>query len=133
MRQAGRHGRRRWVQALAVLTAVALFGTWSVWQGSRPLLDQPIPPKVLPSPNALDFYLRAAALEVDSEVIDSPSRHTPAQLADAVERNQPALAELRRGFAYQPRCAPAAAIGPALSDPAWTVLGLASTCRDRVP
>lgn len=88
----------------------------------RPELKAPV--VKMPSPNAYDFYVRAAKLARDSEKISDAtanprtsslgapsSQSTPhvyvlAEKATLVKRNEHALRELRRGFAYPCVCPP---------------------------
>ncbi|MBI2301163.1 MAG: hypothetical protein HYU66_19825 [Armatimonadetes bacterium] len=103
--------KRRIVSYLVTGVLLALVGgvMGALKWANRPLLDEPIPPQVLPNPNAADYYKRALELQVDAELIGrsvttpgpgDPPLPTAAELDAALARNGAALAELRKGLAF---------------------------------
>lgn len=89
--------------------AVALGG-FLYWRDLPPEIHVPTP--AMPSPNALDYFIRAANLEKDSTKVDwaIASVHTgavrddrlysTAEKAALIRENAPALLEFRKGLTY---------------------------------
>jgi len=92
------------VLAVLVVTVGAAIGlgAWSRAQDRTPALTVPDP--VMPSPNALDYYVQAANAVVGSAAISPSTLHQPdtpttAQVA-VIQQNAGAIALLHRGFRF---------------------------------
>lgn len=89
------------VASLALAGVLVGAGFWV--QSSHELPKYNIPTPVMPSPNARDFYLSATkkmSRQAGGMMGTKTNNFTPAQRAAVVAQDAPALAEVRKGFAY---------------------------------
>jgi len=86
------------------LAGLVLIGMW--WTAAMKTPKVVIPKRVLPNPNAFDFYVKAGnAITGDTQIgnaisIKPPTTVTLAQKEALVQQNLGALNTLHRGFAY---------------------------------
>lgn len=91
-------------------TIAVAVGGFLYWRDLPPEVHVPTP--TMPSPNALDYFLRAAKMERDGNKVDMAEDnaravyssldrpYSTAEKAALVRENAPALLELRKGIAY---------------------------------
>ncbi|MDQ2730644.1 MAG: type II secretion system protein GspG [Armatimonadota bacterium] len=109
-------------------TASLALGGFLYWRDLPPEVNVPTP--TMPSPNAYDFFNRAASLERDGNKVDyaisnvhrsgapEDKPYSTAEKAALVQENGPALQELRTGLSYpyeQPPARSFSALMPYLS------------------
>ncbi len=104
-------GEKALIAWVSVFVALVLAGVWW-WTDINAMPEITFPTRSLPEPNAQEYFVRAASMGVDKQIVTDAFlawhrrsnycvKFPPkAKITTALQRNAPVLAELRRGFAF---------------------------------